>query len=238
MGFVVGTPGRVNDMVHKSHLRLDALKLFVLDEMDEMMSRGFRGLILETMEMFPPSLQMAVFGATLPDDALAEMKRFLRNPVRLEFKKKCLTLDGVHQFYVEIEREEFKKDTLVDLLSTFPSKPIIIYCNTRRKVDFMSNYLTQQGIAHATLHAELDQRERDFIMSGFADQGGILLSTDLLARGNDAPAFPVVINFDLPQNVENYLHRIGRNAPFYSKGVAINLVTQTDVRLLRDIQRF
>merc|ERR1712032_790930 len=239
--FVVGTPGRVRDMISKRVLNLDALKLFVLDEMDELMSRGFKGLIFDTMEILPPDVQLAVFSATMPPDVLEEMKRFLRQPVRILVKKDELTLEGVRQFYVAIEREEYKLDTLVELLEYLPVTQVLVYCNTRRKVDFLAREMDKRNNAVLTMHAELGQEERKLVMSEFEVGGSsrrVLISTDLLARGLDVQVVPLVVNYDLPQNTENYLHRIGRSGRFYRKGVAINFVTSNDGRTLKDIERF
>lgn len=237
--FVVGTPGILGEMVSKQVLSLDALKMFILDEVDEMMSRGFKGLIYDTMEILPPEVQLSVFSATMPADVLEAIKRFLKKPVRLTIKKEDLALEGVRQFYVAIEKEEWKLDTLIDLMDTLALKQLVIYCNTRRKVEFLASKLGSYGIDVFTIHADLDQNERELIMSKFVPGArGILISTDMLARGLDVQVFPAVVNFDLPQNMENYLHRIGRSDKFGMRGVAINFVTNNDVRTMKDIEKY
>mmetsp|Transcript_65195 Transcript_65195/g.108124 ORF Transcript_65195/g.108124 Transcript_65195/m.108124 type:complete len:208 (-) Transcript_65195:50-673(-) len=171
-------------------------------------------------------------------NVLDEMKKFLKKPVRLLAKKKELTLEGVRQFYVALE-QEWRKDTLLDLLELFTNTQAIIYCNTRRKVEYLANELRKCGLTVSVMHADLDQCERESIMQSFVPGSpGVLISTDLLARGSDVHMFPLVINFDLPCNMENYLHRVGRSGHFYKKGIAINLVAQNDVRTLRDIQTY
>jgi len=236
---VVGTPGRVFDMVGKRHLRVDNLKSFVLDEADEMLSRGFKDQIYDIFKTLPPNIQVCLFSATMPPDILDLTTKFMRDAIRILVKKDELTLDGIRQFYVAIEKEEWKLDTLCDLYETLTITQAIIYCNTRRKVDFLADQLAKRDFTISTMHAELDQKERDLVMREFrSGSSRVLISTDLLARGIDVQQVSLVINFDLPQNMENYLHRIGRSGRFGRKGVAINFVTNNDVRTMKDIERF
>jgi len=237
--FVVGTPGRVSDHIRNRHLRLDYLKMFLLDEVDEMMSRGFKGLIFDTVEMLPQEVQLAVMTATIPPDLLEFLKMFLRHPVHIKFRRKELTLEGTRQFYVEIEKEEFKLDTLSDLLEVLTMPQMVIYCNTRRKLNFVSDQLDKRGFTSSSLHAELDHNERELILQEFRSGASrLLLSTDLLARGDSSIPAAVVVNFDLPANMENYLHRVGRAQRFGRKHVAINFVTNHDVRTMKDIEKY
>jgi len=236
---VVGTPGRVNDMAGKSHLRLDDCLIFVLDEADEMLSRGFKDQIYDIFKALPPSVQVALFSATMPPDILDLTSKFMRDPVRILVKNDELTLEGIRQFYIAIDREEWKVDTLSDLYETLTITQAIIYCNTRRKVDFLSEELQKRDFTVSCMHADLDQKERDLIMREFrSGSSRVLISTDLLARGIDVQQVSLVINFDLPASLENYLHRIGRSGRFGRKGVAINFVTADSVRTLKDIERF
>merc|ERR550525_1925201 len=235
---VVGTPGRVFDMVNKRHLRVDDLKIFVLDEADELMSRGFKDQIYNIFKCLPPDVQVCLFSATMAPEVLDMTTKFMRDAVRILVKKDELTLEGIRQFYVAIEKEEWKVDTLVDLYETLTITQCIIYCNTRRKVDFIQDQLTKRDFTVSTMHADLDQKERDLVMREFrSGSSRVLISTDLLARGIDVQQVSLVINFDLPQNMENYLHRIGRSGRFGRKGVAINFVTNQDVRMMKDIER-
>ena len=163
----------------------------------------------------------------------------MRDAVRILVKKDELTLEGIRQFYVAIEKEEWKLDTLCDLHETLTITQAIIYCNTRRKVDLLADQMTKRDFTVSTMHAELDQKERDLIMREFrSGSSRVLISTDLLARGIDVQQVSLVINYDLPQNMENYLHRIGRSGRFGRKGVAINFVTNNDVRAMKDIEKY
>jgi len=236
---VVGTPGRVYDMISKRHLRIDDLLTFVCDEADEMLSRGFKDQIYDIFKTMPPNVQVCLFSATMPPEILDMTTKFMRDAVRILVKKDELTLEGIRQFYVAIEKEERKLDTLCDLYETLTITQAIIYCNTRRKVDFLADQMTKRDFTVSTMHADLDQKERDLIMREFrSGSSRVLISTDLLARGIDVQQVSLVINFDLPQNMENYLHRIGRSGRFGRKGVAINFVTNSDVRTMKDIEKY
>jgi len=236
---VVGTPGRVYDMIGKRHLRVDDLLCFVLDEADEMLSRGFKDQIYDIFKTLPPNIQVCLFSATMAPEILDLTTKFMRDAVRILVKKDELTLEGIRQFYVAIEKEEWKLDTLCDLYETLTITQAIIYCNTRRKVDFLADQLTKRDFTISTMHADLDQKERDLVMREFrSGSSRVLISTDLLARGIDVQQVSLVINYDLPQNMENYLHRIGRSGRFGRKGVAINFVTNSDVRSMKDIEKY
>jgi translation initiation factor 4A len=236
---VVGTPGRVFDMIGKRHLRVDDLLTFVLDEADEMLSRGFKDQIYDIFKTMPPNIQVCLFSATMPPEILDLTTKFMRDAVRILVKKGEPTLEGSRQFYVAIEKEEWKLDTLCDLYETLTITQAIIYCNTRRKVDFLADQLAKRDFTISCMHAELDQKERDLVMREFrSGSSRVLISTDLLARGIDVQQVSLVINYDLPPNMENYLHRIGRSGRFGRKGVAINFVTNADVRAMKDIEKY
>jgi translation initiation factor 4A len=236
---VVGTPGRVFDMIGKRHLQVDDLSIFVLDEADEMLSHGFKDQIYNIFKTMPPNIQVCLFSATMAPDILDLTTKFMRDAVRILVKKDELTLEGIRQFYVAIEKEEWKLDTLCDLYETLTITQAIIYCNTRRKVDFLADQMQKRDFTVSTMHADLTQQERALVMREFrSGSSRVLISTDLLARGIDVQQVSLVINYDLPQNMENYLHRIGRSGRFGRKGVAANFVTNSDVRAMKDIEKF
>jgi len=236
---VVGTPGRVYDMINRRNLRTDSIKLFVLDEADEMLSRGFKDQIYEVFRYLPEDVQVALFSATMPLEVLEVTGRFMRDPKTILVKKDELTLEGIKQFYIGIDREDWKLETLCDLYETLTITQAIIYCNTRRKVDWLVEQMTKRDFTVSCMHGEMEQRERDIIMREFrSGSSRVLITTDLLARGIDVQQVSLVINYDLPTNRENYIHRIGRSGRFGRKGVAINFVTEDDLRYLRDIEQF
>ncbi|CAF1032889.1 unnamed protein product [Adineta ricciae] len=236
---VVGTPGRVYDMLNRSALRSKSIKMFVLDEADEMLSRGFKEQIYDVFTTMPQSIQVILLSATMPSDVLEVTSKFMNDPIKILVKKEELTLEGIRQFYVTVEREEWKLDTLCDLYETLTITQAVIFSNTRRKVDWLTEKMRARDFTVSAMHGDMDQKERDIIMKEFrTGSSRVLITTDLLARGIDVQQVSLVINYDLPNNRENYIHRIGRGGRFGRKGVAINFVTDDDRRNLRDIEQF
>jgi len=236
---VVGTPGRVTDMINRQVLNMNTVKLFILDEADEMLSRGFKDQIYEIFQHLPNKVQVCLFSATMPEEILEISQRFMREPVRILVKRDELTLEGIKQFYVAVEREEWKLETLCDLYETLTITQAIIYCNTRRKVDWLKDKMGQRDFTVSSMHGQMEGPERELIMKEFrSGSSRVLITTDLLARGIDVQQVSLVINYDMPGNRENYIHRIGRSGRFGRKGVAINLVSDGDVRALREIEAY
>ncbi|BGP58570.1 hypothetical protein JCM8202_002332 [Rhodotorula sphaerocarpa] len=236
---VVGTPGRVYDMIQRRSLKTDHMKIFCLDEADEMLSRGFKDQIYDVFQLLPPTTQVVLLSATMPTDVLEVTTKFMRDPIRILVKRDELTLEGIKQFYVAVEKEEWKLDTLADLYETVTITQAVIFCNTRRKVDWLTDKLTEREFTVSAMHGDMDQQQREVIMKEFrSGSSRVLITTDLLARGIDVQQVSLVINYDLPASRENYIHRIGRGGRFGRKGVAINFVAAEDVPALRDIERF
>jgi len=236
---VVGTPGRVTDMIRRGALNVNKLELFVMDEADEMLSRGFKDQMYDVFQFLPSDVQVCLFSATMPMEILEIAKRFMRNPVRILVKNKELTLDGIKQFYVAIEQEAWKLDTLCDLYETLTIQQAIIFVNIKKKVDWLVNELEKRDFTISAMHGDMEMQERNEIMRKFKNgESRVLIATDLLARGIDVQQVSLVINYDLPMNRENYIHRIGRSGRFGKKGVAINFVTDKDTEVLRGIEQF
>ncbi|AOW25828.1 ATP-dependent RNA helicase eIF4A [Candida albicans P57072] len=236
---VVGTPGRVLDMIERRYFKTDKVKMFILDEADEMLSSGFKEQIYNIFRLLPETTQIVLLSATMPQDVLEVTTKFMNNPVRILVKKDELTLEGIKQFYINVELEDYKFDCLCDLYDSISVTQAVIFCNTRSKVEFLTNKLREQHFTVSAIHADLPQAERDTIMKEFrSGSSRILISTDLLARGIDVQQVSLVINYDLPANKENYIHRIGRGGRFGRKGVAINFVTDRDVGMMREIEKF
>jgi translation initiation factor 4A len=154
-------------------------------------------------------------------------------------KKDELTLEGIKQFYVAVEKEDWKLDTLCDLYETITITQACIFCNTRRKVDMLTEQMLAREFTVSAMHGDMEQKQREVLMKEFrTGSTRVLITTDLLARGIDVQQVSLVINYDLPTNRENYIHRIGRGGRFGRKGVAINFVTADDVRMMREIEQF
>lgn len=235
---VVGTPGRVQDMITRKVLRTNDIKLFVLDEADEMLSRGFKDQIQDVFRKLPSDVQVILLSATMPNEVLEVSKYFMRDPVKILVKKEELTLEGIKQFYVNVKQEQWKLGTLCDLYDTLSITQAVIFCNTRRKVDQLTEDMARQNFTVSAMHGDMDQRERDLIMKQFrSGSSRVLITTDLLARGIDVQQVSLVINYDLPSIRENYIHRIGRGGRFGRKGVAINFITDNDRRALSELEK-
>jgi ATP-dependent RNA helicase len=236
---VSGTPGRVYDMIKRRTLRTRSIKLLILDESDEMLSRGFKDQIYDVYRYLPPELQVVLVSATLPHEILEMTNKFMTDPVRILVKRDELTLEGIKQFFVAVEREEWKFDTLCDLYDTLTITQAVIFCNTKRKVDWLTEKMRSNNFTVSAMHGDMPQKERDAIMAEFrSGTTRVLITTDVWARGLDVQQVSLVINYDLPNNRELYIHRIGRSGRFGRKGVAINFVRSDDIRILRDIEQY
>merc|ERR1712137_650514 len=236
---IVGTPGRVFDMITRKVINPRDIKIFVLDEADEMLSRGFKDQIYDIFRTLPGNIQVVLLSATMPEEVLDVTKRFMRDPITILVKKEELTLEGIRQFYVAVEQENWKLETLCELYETLTITQCVIFVNTRRKVDYLTQELRNRDFIVSCMHGDMEQKERSVIMSEFrSGSSRVLITTDLLARGIDVQQVSLVINFDLPNQRETYIHRIGRSGRFGRKGVAINFVTQEDSRVLRDIEQY
>ncbi|KAL6187220.1 hypothetical protein ACLB2K_033427 [Fragaria x ananassa] len=244
---VSGTPGRVCDMIKRRTLRTRAIKLLILDESDEMLSRGFKDQIYDVYRYLPPELQVCLISATLPHEILEMTSKFMTDPVRILVKRDELTLEGIKQFFVAVEKEEWKFDTLCDLYDTLTITQAVIFCNTKRKVDWLTEKMRSNNFTVSAMHGDMPQKERDAIMNEFRDGvTRVLITTDVWARGLDVQQastsltvfVSLVINYDLPNNRELYIHRIGRSGRFGRKGVAINFVKSDDIKILRDIEQY
>ena len=183
---VVATPGRVTDLIKKNILKLDALSLFVLDEADEMLSRGFKTQIQEIFKYLPGDVQVALFSATMPKQILYITKEFMRDPVKILVKKEELTLEGIRQYYIPISEEKWKLDVLIDLYKNLEITQAIFYCNSRKRVEWLTNELRSRDFTVSAIHGEMKQEDRNKIMKEFrTGSSRVLISTDLLARGID-----------------------------------------------------
>ncbi|KAF3919726.1 hypothetical protein ABW20_dc0107154 [Dactylellina cionopaga] len=236
---VVGTPDLVHDMVKNEALRIDNLKLIVLDEMDEMLGRRLVGQVEDILQLAPQPTQVVLSSVTMPQGVLDITTKFMRNPVSIS-KQEELTLVGMRQFYISVEKEESKLDILFEFFELgiiAETARALIFCNTCEKVDFLTKKLTADGLTIFAIHGDMDQSERDLSMEqSRSDAPGIFIATDILARDIEVQKAPLVINYDLPTNKENYIHHIRRDG--IVDGTAINIVTATDVTMLHDIEQF
>jgi translation initiation factor 4A len=236
---VIGTTGRIMDLIKRKYLLTNKIKLFVMDEADQLLDMHFKEQVRTIVQNIPEKTQICLFSATMPYDKLEVANMFLNNPINVLVKSDQLTLEGISQFYIDVDREEWKLDTLCDLYNMIAISQAMIYVNTKRKADWLSENLINRNFTVSVMHSDMSSEERRSVMKEFRDgKTRILLSTDLLSRGIDIQQVSIVVNYDLPNNKESYIHRIGRSGRFGRKGVAINLVTQRDSRCLRDLESF
>jgi ATP-dependent RNA helicase DeaD len=235
---VIGTPGRVMDHMRRGTLRLNAVKMVVLDEVDVMLNMGFRDDIELILQSTPKERQTVFFSATIPRPIQQLIEKYSRNPQNVRMEQKALTVPTVEQVYYEVDRR-FKVDLLTRLIDLHDLKLGIIFCNTRRMVDDLVEHLNAQGYSADRLHGEMTQTMRDRVMNKFRKSGlEFLVATDVAARGIDVDNIEVVFNYDLPYDGEDYVHRIGRTGRQGRSGRAISFASGREVFAIRNIERY
>jgi ATP-dependent RNA helicase DeaD len=235
---VVGTPGRILDHLRRGTLNLSDIRIVVLDEADQMLDMGFLPDIETILKKTPPDRQTVLFSATMPEPIRAISKRFQNDPEFIAVSRKELTVPQVEQQYLEVHSRD-KLDVLCRLLDQYNPKQALIFCNTKRRVDQLTRRLRERGVRAEGLHGDLKQSRRDRVMGQFREgRIEILVASDVAARGIDVQNVDLVVNYDLPQDVEYYVHRIGRTARAGRTGRAITFAGPEDRYRLREIQRF
>jgi ATP-dependent RNA helicase DeaD len=233
----IGTPGRILDHIARTTLSLSSVHLVVLDEADQMLDMGFRPDIESILSYVPRERQTVIFSATLPKPILQISKRYQRDPAMVRIAHKELTGPGIDQFYIELV-ENAKDDALIRLLDRHSPSRAMVFANTRRMVDQIAGKLKSIGYMAEALHGDMKQRERDRVMAGFRSGSiSILVASDVAARGIDVDDVEIVFNYDLPQDTEYYVHRIGRTARAGKGGKSISFVMPRDRWRMKDIQR-
>ena len=236
---IIGTPGRILDMINKNNLFTNNISTLIFDEADEILSYGFKETIYNIVTRIPKNTQICLFSATMPEEVLELTKSFMDNPEHILVKKEALTLEGIQQFYINIRINDWKYEILTDLYDTISISQCIIYFNSKNKLMDIYKRLIDENFPVSFIHGELTSEQRKETMSNFkSGKTRILLSTDLLSRGIDIQQLSLVINFDLPRSKETYIHRIGRSGRYGRKGVAINLTTDRDEGYLKELQEF
>lgn len=238
---VSGTPGRVYDMIIRKTLKTKSIKMLILDEADQMLTNEFKKQVYDIYRYLGTSTQNVIVSATLPNEVLDLASKFMnKNTIKLLVKRDELTLDGIKQFFVRVEREEYKFSTLCDLYDSITITQAVIFCNTKKGVEKLSKLMIEQHFTVSMMHGDMKQKERDAIMRSFREgKSRVLIATDIWGRGIDVQQVSLVVNYDLPTNRENYIHRIGRSGRHGRKGVAINFVKEgDDIKTLRDIEQY
>ena len=236
---VVGTPGRIRDMMNRQNLDSTYLKMLIIDEADEMLGLGFLEQINEIIKMIPPDCQIGLFSATIPPDIIKLTETIMNNPAKILVKKENLTLEGIKQYHLSCTNDGNKYDNLYEIFANIDVNQCIIYCNTKEKAERLAEQMREKDFVVSCIHGAMAQETRNNVMKEFREGASrILISTDLLARGIDVQQVGLVINLELPSKKENYIHRIGRSGRFGRRGIAINLVSQHEVSYMLEIQKF
>ena len=236
---IIGTPGRVYDNIRRKKININNLKIFILDEADEMLSRGFIDQIYDIFQYIPISTQVALFSATLPTEVIDLSKKFIKNPIHILVKNEELTLEGINQFYVSLDKKDHKYDTLLDLFETISVTQCIIFVNKKRDAEDVYYDLSKNNFSVGLVTGSMQQDDRNDVINKFRKgDKRVLITTGLLARGFDVQQVSLVINFDLPFDKESYIHSSGRCGRWGRKGCVINLVIPSEYQKLQEIEKF
>ena len=237
--FLIGTPGRIFDLMNRGILSRENIRLLIFDEADQMLEDRFKEQVMCILEKgFPKDTQVALFSATMDEDVVQVANQLLQNPVKILVNPENVPLDGITQYFIPLEKEEWKYDVVCDLYQQLNISQALIYCNKRQRAEWLAEKMSSQGFPLSFIHGEMDvelrkQRMRDFR----AGTVRVLISTDMLARGIDVQQVSLVINYELPVQKENYIHRIGRAGRFGRKGVTINLISPEELRPREEIEK-
>lgn len=235
---IVGCAGRIFDMIRRKRINVETVRLFILDEADEMLSGGFKDQIHEIFKYFNENVQVAIFSATLPIEVLQLTDKFMRTPVQIIVKKEELTLECIEQKFVALYSDQDKFEMLKSIFEMISINQCIIYCNSVRRVNELYEAMNNAGFSVCAIHSSMDKVDRDTVFKTFRSGGSrVLISSDVTARGIDIQQVSTVINFDVPNNVHTYLHRIGRSGRWGRKGLAINFITKRDINQMKNIEK-
>ena len=235
---IIGTPGRVMDHMRRKTVKFDNVSMVILDEADEMLNMGFREDIETILSQVPDERQTVLFSATMPQPILEIAKTYQKDAQVIRVVKKELTVPKIEQFYYEVTQKN-KEDVLARLIDMYNPKLSLVFCNTKKKVDELTSALQGRGYFAEGLHGDLKQQQRDRVMHSFRNgKTEILVATDVAARGIDVDDIEAVFNFDIPQDDEYYVHRIGRTGRAGREGRAFTLVAGREIYKLKDIMRY
>lgn len=235
--FVVGTPGRIYDLVNRNALDRSEIRVLVMDEADQMLEDLFYKQVMCILEKgFPEKTRVVLFSATMPEQVIEVANKILNDPVRILIPPDSVRLDGIQQFYINLDREDHKFECICDLYKNLNISQAVIFCNKRQKAEVLAEKMSAQGYPVTCLHGELEKPERTRRMKQFiAGQTRVMIATDIIARGIDVQQISLVINYELPTNRENYVHRIGRAGRYGRKGTTINLLLPEEESMMTDI---
>jgi translation initiation factor 4A len=235
--FIVGTPGRVFDLVNRNVLDRSEIRVLIMDEADQMLEDLFYKQVMCILEKgFPTTTKVALFSATMPEKVVEVANKILNDPVRILIPPTAVRLEGIQQFYINLDREDHKFECICDLYKHLNITQAVIFCNKRQKAEMLAEKMGAQGYPITCLHGELEKGERARRMEQFIKGSTrVMIATDIIARGIDVQQISLVINYELPTNTENYVHRIGRAGRYGRKGTTINLLLPEEEGAMTDI---
>ena len=235
---IVGTIGRIYDMVRRKNIDTYTIKLLILDEADEMLSKGFKNQIYDLFQFLPENMQVALFSATFSKEIINLTEKFMKDPIKIMLKPEELTLDCIQQYYIALRDDSDKYDTLKDLFSILEVQQSIIYVNTIKRVNDLYNAMIDENFPVCYIHSNMEKAQREEALSKFRSGNfRVLISSGITARGIDIQQVSTVINFDITKDVHTYLHAIGRSGRYGRKGLAINFVTKYDIDIMKKIEK-
>ena len=234
---IIGTPGRTFDMIKRNKINMLSIKLFILDEADEMLTRGFKEQIHTIFKFLDEKVQVAIFSATFPNEVLDLTKKFMNNPEKITINKENLSLDGIQQTFIATINDQEKLNWLISLYKQYNGGQSIVFVNDINRVNALYKEMKSNDFSVGCMHSSLTKDERYKVLQSFmSGNENILISSNIIARGIDIQQVNLVINFDIPNNVHTYLHRIGRSGRWGRKGNAINFVSERDIDNMRKIE--
>ena len=235
--FIVGTPGRIFDLVNRNALDRSEIRVLIMDEADQMLEDLFYKQVMCILDKgFPEKTRVALFSATMPETVRSVAEKILNNPVRILIPPDEVRLEGIQQFYIDLDREDHKFECICDLYKNLNISQAVIFCNKRMKAEQIAEKMSAQGYPVTCLHGELEKPERTHRMKQFiSGETRVMIATDIIARGIDVQQISLVINYELPMHRENYVHRIGRAGRYGRKGTTINLLVPEEVDMMKDI---
>ena len=234
---ISGTPGRIYALIKKRVINAKHIKAIVIDEADEMLQKGSNQTLYDIFQFLPSQRQTILISATMTDEIIEITERLMNNPVKILIKKEEVSVKEIKQYYVKLNKEEEKFDTLCEIYDSMTITQSVIFCNMKKKVDWLTENMIKNNFPVISIHSEMPQQERDYIMNIFRKgEKRVLITTDIWARGIDVTQISLVVNYDLPLQKETYIHRIGRSGRFGRSGIAINFVLKNQMEEIKELE--
>ena len=236
---VIGCTGRIHDMIKRRRINTSTIKILVMDEADEMLSTGFKEQVYNIFQFLSKDVQVCLYSATLPSELQYLTDKFMQDPVKILVKTELVTLEGISQYYIALESDMHKFETIKDIFNRVSVSQCIIYCNSVKRVAELTEAMLKDDFAVSCIHSGMEKDERTKAYEEFVlGKTRVLISSNVTARGIDVQQVSTVINFDIPKDIHTYIHRIGRSGRWGRKGVGINFITEHDVKKIRDIEQY